>query len=100
MSDMSAHEENHYKAIYRDAAYYSSGRDWNDYAPAYHYGSSARAQHLGQRFDDVEAELAANWDANKADSRLLWAEARGAARDAWQHFDSTIPSGARRRRDD
>ena len=97
---MSAHEENHYKAIYRDADYYSSGRDWNDYAPAYHYGHAARAEHRGQRFDDVEAELAADWESRKAESRLLWAEARGAVRDAWQHFDSTIPASARHRRTD
>jgi hypothetical protein len=90
-------DEAFYLSIFRDAPYFSSGRNWRDYAPAYRYGHAARAGRGAQRFEDVEAELARDWDKMRADSRLLWAEARYAVRDAWQHVDADLRN---RRRDD
>lgn len=99
--DIAAFDGEHYRAVYRDASYYSSGRDWRDYEPAYRYGHDARAAHRGQRFEDVEAELAGNWNRMKSDSRLLWVEAYGAVLDAWRRFGDTVPGvvGGRRRDD-
>jgi len=96
----SGFDEAYYQSGYRDAPYFSSGRNWRDYAPAYRYGHAARANHRDQRFDDVEAELATHWDTVKADSRLLWAEARYAVRDAWLHFDAGFQAGCARGRHD
>lgn len=80
-------EETHFRNHFRDAAYYSTGRDWNDYAPAYRYGYAARAAYRGRRFIDVEHLLARDWNGRKGASRLLWAEARGAVMDAWHYLD-------------
>lgn len=80
--------EDHYRAIFRDTPYYSSGRHWSDYAPAYRYGHDAHAEHRGHRFDDVEPELAEHWDVLKGGSHLAWAEARGAVRDIWRRLDA------------
>src|SRR3546814_1396847 len=33
-----SYDEAHYRALFRDAPYYSTGRNWSDYAPAYRYG--------------------------------------------------------------
>lgn len=87
-SDDDDDELQHFHAIYRDAAYYSTGRDWNDYAPAYRYGREAFEHHHDARFEQVEDELAREWDRAKAPSRLAWVEARGAVLDAWQHAES------------
>ena len=38
-------ELQHFQSIYRDATYYSTGRDWSDYAPAYRYGREAFEHH-------------------------------------------------------
>ncbi|GAA3912395.1 hypothetical protein [Luteimonas lutimaris] len=81
------YDESYYRATFRDAPYYSSGRSWTDYAPAYLYGHRARDAHPGTRFEDVEAQLAADWLRCRDDSRLQWTEARGAVRDAWRHHD-------------
>lgn len=78
-------EFRHFQATYRDAAYYSSGRDWSDYAPAYRYGREAFERHRDAHFEQIEDMLARNWEQAKPPSRLVWAEARGAVRDAWQH---------------
>jgi len=88
------YDESYYRAIFRDAPYYSTGRNWTDYAPAYRYGHRARDAHPGARFKDVEAQLAADWLRCRDDSRLLWTEARGAVRDAWCHHDD-IAGGVR-----
>ncbi|HSR64056.1 MAG TPA: hypothetical protein VLM17_00405 [Xanthomonadaceae bacterium] len=71
--------------------YYKSTYDFDtDYAPAYAYGSDARARHADRRWDDrLENDLASGWDKAKAKSRLTWAEAKDAVRDAWNRDDRT-----------
>ena len=87
-----ADDELHYfQAIYRDAAYYSTGRDWSDYAPAYRYGREAFERHQDARFEQIEDTLAQDWEQAKAPSRLAWAEARGAVLAAWQRAESQRP---------
>jgi hypothetical protein len=88
-------ELQHFQSIYRDAAYYSTGRDWSDYAPAYRYGREAFEHHRDARFEQIEDELAREWDQAKAPSRLAWVEARGAVLDAWQRAESRYPHGGR-----
>ncbi|HVI59576.1 MAG TPA: hypothetical protein VM619_12005 [Luteimonas sp.] len=90
-------DEAHYQSTYRDAPYYSTGRSWRDYAPAYRYGHLARDEHPDERFEDVEPQLARDWLRRKADSRLLWTEARDAVRDAWRHHDDVDDAGGMRR---
>ncbi|MEO8855997.1 MAG: hypothetical protein ABI343_03315 [Burkholderiaceae bacterium] len=62
---------------------YAQGATFDDYGPAYGYGVHAVGRHPGRRFEDVEAELARDWDSARGRSRLEWARAREAARDAW-----------------
>ena len=81
----------HFKNTYRDTAYYASGRDWNDYEPAYKYGYDTYGQYRGQRFEDVESDLERNWNATRANSRLAWNEAKGAVKDGWHHIERNLP---------
>ena len=86
----------YFEKSYRNAPYYSSGREWNDYQPAYRYGYDTYGQYRGQRFEDVEDKLERNWNEAKADSRLAWAEARDAVRDGWHHIERAVPGDADR----
>lgn len=81
----------HFRGNYDTAPYYSSGRQWSDYEPAYRYGYDTYGRYRGQRFDDVEDSLAREWDAAKAQSRLAWAEAKSAVRDGWHHIERRMP---------
>lgn len=90
---MDSFDEAQYLATYRDAPYYSTGRHWRDYAPAYRYGHHARDAHPDERFEEVESQLAREWPRCRAESRLQWAEARGAVRDAWQRHDHDASHG-------
>ena len=80
--------EAQFKAGLSQAPYYSVGRHWDDYAPAYRFGRDSRLRHAGRRFDEVETRLAQEWKGARAQSRLGWVEARGAVEDAWHRSDS------------
>ena len=86
----------HFERNYRNASYYSTGREWHDYQPAYRYGYETYGQYRGQRFEDVEDSLERNWNEAKADSRLAWAEAKDAVRDGWHHIERAMPGDADR----
>ena len=88
----------HFQAEFRNTPYYTAGREWRDYGPAYRYGYDTYGRYRGQRFDEIEGELQRKWDATRADSRLEWNEARQAVRDGWLHIDRYQPGDAGRRR--
>lgn len=79
-----------FRSTFRDASYYSTGRDWADYAPAYRYGYEAFAQHhhAHPKFEDIECVLEQNWNDVRQRSRLVWVEARKAVRDAWRQAEN------------
>jgi hypothetical protein len=76
---------------YRSAPYYTDGKEWSDYKPAYQYGYDTYGQYRGKKFDDVEAELERKWDATRAESRLGWNEARSAVQDGWHSIERALP---------
>ncbi|MHC9083716.1 hypothetical protein ACYX7E_01625 [Luteimonas sp. RIT-PG2_3] len=80
---------------YLQAEWYSTGRHWTDYAPAFHYGHVQALRHAGQRFEDVAPALQAGWADAAGDSRLSWAEALGPVREAWQDAERMQARGAR-----
>ena len=84
----------HFQTQYKSAPYYTSGREWSDYEPAYQYGYETYGQYRGQKFDDIEGDLKRNWDNTRANSRLAWNEARGAVRDGWHHIERATPGDA------
>lgn len=67
----------------QQAPYFSAGRLWDDYLPAYRLGQRSRRRFADERFEDVEPCLAQEWAASRGDSRLGWVEARGAVEDAF-----------------
>ena len=84
----------HFRSTYNSASYYKADRDWNDYEPAYTYGYDTYGQYRGRRFEDVESDLERGWDKTKANSRLAWADARGAVRDGWHYVERAMPGDA------
>lgn len=84
----------HFKNSYETTSYYSSGRDWNDYEPAYKYSYDSYGKYQGKRFEDVESELERDWNNTRANSRLAWNEAKGAVRDGWDYIERAMPGDA------
>lgn len=86
----------HFRETYAQAPYYVSGREWNDYRPAYQYGYDTYGQYRGQRFEDVDSQLARDWAASRGESRLAWDEAKGAVRAGWDRIERAMPGDADR----
>ncbi|RMH90911.1 hypothetical protein EBB59_09020 [Lysobacter pythonis] len=86
-----AEYQQHFQHYFRHAPYFSSGRYWRDYAPAYAYALDCWISCPGCRFEQVEARLAEDWPRVAGESRLGWSEAREAVIDAWQFIESRQP---------
>lgn len=81
----------HFHSRFQTVAYYSAGRGWSDYEPAYQFGYDTYRQYQGRDFDEVEPELERQWRSARGDSSLEWSDARHAVRDSWQHIERTLP---------
>jgi len=77
---------NHWGKTYKNRPYFKNGRSWTDYEPAYKYGMYS--YDADREYEDVEEELERDWDRVRGDSRLTWAEANEASRDAWNKIHS------------
>lgn len=64
--------------------YYSAGERFEDYEPAYLAGHEARVRDFDRAYEQVEAELHRNWDAQRGERSLAWSKARHAAHRAWE----------------
>lgn len=69
---------------------YASGASFDDYGPAYKYGVSSYSKYDGRHFDEVESDLARDWNAARGNSKLEWNRAKAATRDAWERVSDTI----------
>jgi len=79
-------EVDYWRENFNERPYAAHSPGFDVYAPAYRYGVAAYVQHPGRRFDDVEGQLAQGWVDARGASDLEWANARLAARDAWQRL--------------
>ena len=83
--------EDYWKDHFLKASYYTAGREWSDYQPAYKLAHSAHDTNRGRTFDDIEDELQRKWDDTRGGSRLTWVDARGAVQDGWNYAERGAP---------
>ena len=76
-------EEQYWRSNFDRESYYRRGTSFDDYAPAYRIGGEARGRYGDKSFDDVEDDLAKEYQAARGESRLEWEDARDATRAAW-----------------
>lgn len=70
----------------------------SDYAVAYRLGYEGR-NFYKTGFEDNEDDLKADWERLKGNSRLTWAQAKAAMREAWDRIESEMPVNAAPRSD-
>lgn len=83
-------EDAYWREHYLERPYTDDTLGFDQYRPAYRYGWEARARHAGRRWDEVERDLEREWRSQRGVSRLGWADARLAARDAWQRVEHRL----------
>ena len=87
-------EDAHWRENYQREPYYNKGYTYDDYAPAYRTGYEARSRYADRSFDDVDADLRADYERSRGSSRLDWDNARPATRAAWDRIERALPGDA------
>jgi hypothetical protein len=70
---------------------YGAGTPYEDYEPAYRAGYEGFERHGGERFADVEADIARDYASHRAG--LPWEKARPAAEAAWERVRERAVTG-------
>jgi hypothetical protein len=76
-------EEKYWRGNFEGEPYYRRGATFDDYAPAYRLGGEARGRYAGKSFDDIEGDLANQYQRGRGSSTLDWNDAKDASRAAW-----------------
>ena len=87
-------EDAYWQSNYHKAPYHEAGYEYSDYAPAYRVGYEGFGRHAGtgKDFNDVEGNLAQEYESSRGDSKLTWDKAKAATRDAWDRVkDKAAP---------
>ena len=81
--DIDTHFRTHWQSNYA-----TSGGRYEDYDPAYRYGSSMASNdfYRGRPWDDVEPELRSNWESSYPQS--AWDKFKAAVREGWDRMTS------------
>lgn len=82
-------EEAYWRENFKKEIYYEKGLTYDDYHAAYRTGWEGRTRHRGKTFEEVERELQADYQRNRAGSRLTWDRSKHAVRAAWERFTAT-----------
>ena len=83
-------EDAYWRENYKGRPYVRDGSTYDDYGPAYGYGVNSYSRYPGRRFDEVEPDLAEDWETSRGKSRLVWEDAKSATRDAWDRVSDTV----------
>jgi hypothetical protein len=83
-------EDEHWRHVFAARPYVPPGALYETYRDAYRFGWEAQVRHAGRRFDEVEPELAREWQECEAAGVLDWSAARPAARDAWERLEQRV----------
>jgi hypothetical protein len=85
-------EEHHWRNEYPMRDYYDPTVGYEEVGPAYQYGWESRAEYGERKWDDVEPDLAHEWNERRGKSTLDWGRARPATRDAWDRVETNYRS--------
>lgn len=73
-----------------NSTYGSEGGHYDDYAPAYSYGSSVAAdeKYRGRSWDDAESDIRSDWETRNAGGPSTWEKMKAAVRHGWDRVTS------------
>lgn len=77
-------EETYWRENYTREPYYTEGKDFVDYGPAYQM--SVQRYRSDSTFEENESSMAEEWNTSKQESTLHWLQARAAAKAAWDRL--------------
>lgn len=89
----STQDDSYYRTHFQ-SNYGTSGGSYDDYAPAYTYGSQMRSQYSGRQWDDVETNLRTDWEARHGSAAgSTWEKMKAAVRHGWDRMTDDNSTG-------
>ena len=88
-TDDDSYYRNHFQSNYA-----TGGDAYDDYSPAYTYGSQMRGQYAGRQWGDVENDLRTDWETRNHGGVSTWEKMKAAVRHGWDRM--TNDTSARR----
>lgn len=81
--DDDSYYRNHFQSTYG-----STGGAYDDYAPAYTYGTQMRgdSRYSGRQWDAVESDLRSDWESRYAGTGSTWEKMKAAVRHGWDRM--------------
>ncbi len=89
MADLSK-EEAYWREQHPQQPYADKKLSYEEYAPAYRIGYEGFHKYRGKKYDEIEDDLALDYQRNRAGAALPWDHARHAVRAAWAKVSNDI----------
>ena len=67
---------------------YATGRNYEEFRPAYQYGFESGQHHMGRKWNDVESDLKSGWEKfeGRRGAGSAWDSVKHAVKDAWDRI--------------
>lgn len=89
----SMQDDSYYRSHFQ-SNYSTAGGSYDDYAPAYTYGSQMRSQYSGRQWDDVETNLRTDWETRHGSATgSTWEKMKAAVRHGWDRMTDDKSTG-------
>lgn len=85
-------EEAYWKEHYAEEPSYKAGRTFQHYAEAYRIGYEGKARYRPRTFEEVEADMKADYEKRRSSDAVDWDEGRLCARAAWDRLEKVVPA--------
>jgi len=89
-------DDRYWRENYASRPYVRERSTYDEYRPAYQYGTDAAHRYQGRRWEDVEGDLEHGWNEARASSGSAWHDIKEAVRDAWHRIERALPGDADR----
>lgn len=87
-------QDDSYYRTHFQSNYSTTGGSYDDYAPAYTYGSQMRSHYSGRQWDDVETNLRTDWETrNGSATGSTWEKMKAAVRHGWDRMTDDNSTG-------
>ncbi len=83
-------EEKYWQEHHEKQPFVKAGYTYEHYAPAYRTGYEGFHKYPGKTYEEIENDLALDYDRHKAESALPWDHARHAVHAAWAKLSHDI----------
>jgi hypothetical protein len=83
-------EEAYWRKQHDSQPYAGKKYTYEHYAPAYCTGIQGALKHAGKKYEEIEDDLALDYEKHRAESAIPWDEARPAVRAAWDKLAGVV----------